>query len=110
MSSFTKQKGSSDMNIKRLENSNLVLQLHLLSKSDHQVSSVHTNYSSIFEAPWYVGLCCRTPHLSQPCLSPVSRIVSENCKVMGKKQEDLTFISRISLITSHHPLSALLQM
>ena len=85
MSSFTKQKGSSDMNIKRLENSNLVLQLHLLSKSDHQVSSVHTNYSSIFEAPWYVGLCCRTPHLSQPCLSPVSRIVSENCKVMGKK-------------------------
>lgn len=75
----------------------------------------HINYSCIFEAPWYVGLCCRTPHLSQPCLlSPATCIISENCRShqsSRKKEEHLTFISLTKATPfNYYPLCGLLQI
>ena len=75
----------------------------------------HINYSCIFEAPWYVGLCCRTPHLSQPCLlSPATCIISENCRShqsSRKKEEHLTFISLTKATPfNYYPLCGLCKL
>ena len=67
----------------------------------------HINYSCIFEAPWYVGLCCRTPHLSQPCLlSPATCIISENSRSHQEKRKNIS----LSLALQGHLSPSLLSI